>query len=109
MTLHSNIHHGDDTQDQHCLKHEHAFPSNTVLCNVHTGHVQEGNNTSSFVSSSAVSGKRHIPALHAQTGEPGVLAGENGQPNADPLDVYDLFQQVREVAKFTSATKSTYC
>ena len=59
---------------------------------MHTGHVQQGKNTSSFASSSAVSGGRHLLALHAQTGESGVLAGGNCQPNAALLDMFDLFQ-----------------
>ena len=68
------------------------FQSNTNF-NVHTGDVQQGRNPSSFALSSAVSVGLHLPALCTQTCEAGVLAGGNGQPSMDQLDihVYELF------------------
>ena len=42
---------------------------------------------------SAASVGRHLPALHAQIGESGVLVGGNNcQPSVDHMDVYELFQ-----------------
>ena len=54
---------------------------------MNTGHIQQGRNTSS----SAVLIGLHLPTLCAQTGESGVLAGENCLPSMEKLDVYELF------------------
>ena len=57
---------------------------------MHTGHVLQGSNTSSFASKSAVSVGLHLPAH--QTGESGALTGGNCQPSVDQLHVDELFQ-----------------
>ena len=58
---------------------------------MHTGHVQQGRNTSSFASSSAVSVGLHLTALRPQTGESGAFARGSCQPRLDQLDLYELF------------------
>ena len=103
MTLHFNTHHGDDTQHKINIVFSISARFHQILGNVRCIlDMFSKENTSSFVLSSAVSGGRHLPALHTKTGESGVLVGGNCQPNADLLDMVDLFQGTAQSHRMSS-------